>query len=85
MNCDKELHAKLNDYELTRIMNDHCNNLFIRKPESGKISLLYSLFKSKLLKRCRYRERQCEKSEIGDEIQKDIKYILAEIVDNGNL
>ena len=52
MNCDKGLHDKLNQYELTKFMNSHSTNLLIGRPASGKTSLLYSLFKSnKLLKK----------------------------------
>jgi hypothetical protein len=51
--CDKPIHEKLNDYELTRFMNCHSTNLFCGKSASGKTSLLYSFFKSKkLLKKC---------------------------------
>ena len=52
MNCDKGLHDKLNQYELTKFINSHSTNLLIGRPGSGKSSLLYSLFKSnKLLKK----------------------------------
>ena len=49
MNCDNGLHDKLNNYELTKFMNNHSTNLFIGKPRSGKTSLLYSFFKSRKL------------------------------------
>ena len=49
MICDKKLHNKLDEYEITKLMNCHSNNLLIGKPGSGKTSLLYSFFKSKLL------------------------------------
>ena len=49
MNCDKGLHKKLNEYELSKFMNSHATNLFIGRPGSGKTSLLYSFFKSKEL------------------------------------
>ena len=49
MNCDKGLHKKLNNYELSKFMNSHATNLFIGRPGSGKTSLLYSFFKSKEL------------------------------------
>jgi hypothetical protein len=53
MNCDKELHSKLNKYELTSYLNCHSTNLLIGKPRSGKTSMLYSLFKHKdLLRKC---------------------------------
>ena len=46
MLCDGGLHNKLNNYELTKFLNNHSNNLFIGRPGSGKTSLVYSLFKS---------------------------------------
>lgn len=46
MVCDKPLHPKLDNFELTKFMNSHETNLLIGKPRSGKTSLLYSLFKS---------------------------------------
>ena len=49
MNCDKGLHKKLNEYELSKFLNAHATNLFIGRPGSGKTSLLYSFFKSKEL------------------------------------
>ena len=49
MVCDGGLHKKLNDFELSKLMNTHSTNLFIGKPASGKTSLLYSFFKSKKL------------------------------------
>ena len=49
MNCDKPLHAKLNDYEMTRYLNCHQSTVIIGKPQSGKTSFIYSLFKSKKL------------------------------------
>ena len=52
MNCDTQLHSKLEKYELMRFLNCHSTNLFIGKPRSGKTSLLYSLFQSnKMLKK----------------------------------
>ena len=52
MLCDGGLHNKLNNYELTKFLNNHSNNLFIGRPGSGKTSLVYSLFKSsKVLKK----------------------------------
>lgn len=45
MNCDEELHEKLNKYDMTKFFNYHSTNLFIGKPKSGKSSLIYSLFK----------------------------------------
>src|ERR1700676_679056 len=53
MNCDGKLHDKLDNFELSKFLNEHSTNLFIGKPRSGKSSLLYSLFKSpKLLRKC---------------------------------
>ena len=49
MLCDKGLHKKLNEYELSKFMNNHATNLFIGRPGSGKTSLLYSFFKSREL------------------------------------
>ncbi len=49
MICDKGLHPKLNDFELTKFLNGHETNLLIGRPGSGKTSLLYSLFKSRSL------------------------------------
>jgi len=47
MLCDKKLHPKLDNYDLTSFMNNHSTTLMIGKPGSGKTSLLYSFFKSK--------------------------------------
>lgn len=53
MNCDTGIHDKLNNFELTKYLNQHSTNLLIGRPRSGKTSLLYSLFKSsKILKGC---------------------------------
>ena len=49
MVCDKPLHEKLNQYELTRFLNKHQTSMFLGLPRSGKTSTLYSLFKSKKL------------------------------------
>ena len=49
MNCDNKLHKKLDNYELTKFLNNHSTNLLIGKPKSGKTSLLYSFFQSKKL------------------------------------
>lgn len=54
MNCDKPLHEKLNKYEMTKSLNCHQSTLIIGKPQSGKTSFLYALFKSKKLMRCIY-------------------------------
>jgi len=47
MLCDKKLHSKLDNYDLTSFMNNHSTTLFIGRPKSGKTSLLYSFFKSR--------------------------------------
>jgi hypothetical protein len=47
MVCDKGLHDKLNNYDLTSFLNNHSTTLMIGKPGSGKTSLLYSFFKSR--------------------------------------
>lgn len=53
MICDKPIHNKLNNYELTKFLNCHSTNLLIGKPASGKTSLLVSLFNNKdCLKKC---------------------------------
>ena len=53
MVCDRKIHNKLDDYELTKFLNSHSTNLLIGKPRSGKTSLLYSLFQNKkILKKC---------------------------------
>lgn len=49
MLCDKKLHPKLDNYDLTSFLNCHQTALFIGKPQSGKTSLLYSFMKSKKL------------------------------------
>lgn len=46
MLCDGGLNEKLNKYDLTKFINHHTTNLLIGRPNSGKTSLLYSLFKS---------------------------------------
>ena len=45
--CDKPLHPRLDDFELTRYLNKHSTNLFCGRPGSGKTSFLYSLFATK--------------------------------------
>jgi len=51
-NCDKGLHPKLNEFELTSYLNLHSTNLLIGKPASGKTSLLLAMLADKkLLKR----------------------------------
>jgi hypothetical protein len=47
MLCDKGLHKKLEQYELTKYLNQHSTNLLLGKPRSGKSSLMWSMLKSK--------------------------------------
>lgn len=47
MICDKPLHNKLDNYELTSYLNSHSTNLLLGKPKSGKSSLLWSMLKDK--------------------------------------
>jgi len=47
MNCDAELHPKLNKYDLTKFMNCHSTNLLLGVPGSGKTNLMYSFLKSR--------------------------------------
>jgi hypothetical protein len=54
MVCDKPLHNKLDKYEMTKYLNCHQSTLIIGKPQSGKTSFLYSLFKSKKLMKSVY-------------------------------
>ena len=49
MQCDKKLSEHLDEYDLTKFLNQHQMCLLIGKPRSGKTSLLYSFFKSKKL------------------------------------
>jgi KaiC/GvpD/RAD55 family RecA-like ATPase len=49
MLCDKKLHPKLEEYELTKFLNMHSTNLIVGKPGSGKTSMIYSFMKSKKL------------------------------------
>ena len=53
MLCDGDIHKKLNDYELTKFLNQHSTNLLVGAPKSGKTSLLVSFFQSKkVLRKC---------------------------------
>lgn len=53
MVCDREIHPKLNKYDLTKFLNKSSSNLLIGKPGSGKTSLIYSFLENKnLLKKC---------------------------------
>lgn len=51
MVCDKPLSSKLEKYEMMKSLNCNQSTLIIGKPQSGKTSFLYSLFKSKKLMR----------------------------------
>jgi hypothetical protein len=52
MNCDGDLHEKLNKYPFTKLFNKHQSTLICGKAGQGKTSLLYGLFSSnKLLKK----------------------------------
>lgn len=53
MNCDVELHPKLNKYELTKFMNCHSCNLICGTAGSGKTNLIFQMMKSKyMLNKC---------------------------------
>ena len=47
MRCDVPLDPKLDKYDLTQFLNCHQSSVICGKPQSGKTSLMYSLFKSK--------------------------------------
>ena len=49
MTCDKPLHNKLDNYELTSYLNHHSTNLLIGSPGSGKSSLMWAFFRDKKL------------------------------------
>jgi len=46
MKCDGGIDPKLNNFELTKYMNNHTCNCFLGKPRSGKTTLLNSMFSS---------------------------------------
>lgn len=51
--CDNKLHKKLDDYELTSLINKSNFSLFLGRPASGKTSLALSLLDTpQLFKRC---------------------------------
>lgn len=83
MICDKKIHPKLDEYDLTKFLNCHSTNLIIGKPQSGKTNLLYQLFKSKhLLKKCYDKiflfqpsqSRASMKDKLFDQIEDDQKF-----------
>ena len=47
MLCDKGLHPKLDNYEMTKYLNSHSTNLLLGKPRSGKSSLMWSMLRSR--------------------------------------
>jgi len=47
MLCDKGLHPKLEQYEMSKYLNSHSTNLLLGKPRSGKSSLMWSMLRSK--------------------------------------
>lgn len=49
MLCDRPLHPKLNNYELTSYLNNHSTNLLLGRPKSGKSSLMWAMLKDKKL------------------------------------
>lgn len=51
VHCDGKLNSELDKYEMTKFINKHSCNLIIGRPASGKSSLLWGFFKSKLLKK----------------------------------
>lgn len=51
MNCDVQLSKKLDDYELTKFLNQHTSSIILGRPGSGKSCLMYSFFSSRKLLR----------------------------------
>jgi hypothetical protein len=47
MKCDVPLDSKLDKYDLTKFLNCQQSTVICGRPQSGKTSLMYSLFKSK--------------------------------------
>jgi adenylate kinase family enzyme len=83
MLCDKKLHPKLDDYELTKFLNTHATTLIVGKPGSGKTSMLYSFMKSKKLLAKVYdkiylfqpeQSRQSMKDKLFDQLPEEQKF-----------
>ena len=83
MLCDKKLHPKLDEYELTKFLNMHSTNLIVGKPGSGKTSMIYSFMKSKKLLAKVYdkiylfqpeQSRQSMKDKLFDQLPEDQKF-----------
>jgi hypothetical protein len=51
MICDRQLHNKLNKYDLTKFLNCHSTNLIVGRPASGKTNLIFQLMKS-IMNKC---------------------------------
>ena len=49
MTCDKPLHSKLDNYELTSYLNHHSTSLLVGSPGSGKSSLMWAMMRDKKL------------------------------------
>ena len=47
--CDGKLNPKLDEFQMLSHLNKHSTNLIVGRPASGKSSLLWSFFKSKLV------------------------------------
>ena len=83
MSCDVPLHEKLDKYEMTKFLNCNQSTLIIGRPQSGKTSFLYSLFKTKKLLKGVYhkiflfqpeKSRNSMKDPIFDVIPEEQKY-----------
>jgi adenylate kinase family enzyme len=83
MLCDKKLHPKLDEYDLTKFLNMHSTNLIVGRPGSGKTSMIYSFMKSKKLLAKVYdkiylfqpeQSRQSMKDKLFDQLPEDQKF-----------